>query len=144
MQHLLLLALVPAALAHFHLLAPSPLGDDTTKEATAPCGGYKIDLSDPQDVHVDGEPFVVQSSHPQSNWLIRATFDDDADDDWVQIYPILQQSGLGTFCLPDVTFPSNYTGKTGIISVVGSGDDGMLYQVGSFRASLEEKASDFV
>jgi hypothetical protein len=126
-RNLLLLSLLPAAFAHFLLLSPTSLGDDTTNQATSPCGGYTPDLDDTTDVHTNGEAFTVQSSHPQSDWLFRATLDSTASKDWVEIHPIFQQSGIGTFCIPDVVIPSQFVGQKGIISVVGSGEDGMLY-----------------
>ncbi|KAK2601962.1 hypothetical protein QQS21_004475 [Conoideocrella luteorostrata] len=128
----LLSALCGASSAHFHLKYPSPIGDgSTTNEDKAPCGGATPDLSDSKklvDFHIGGEALAMTLTHPEGKWLFRATTDEKAESDWEQIFPIVQQSGIGDFCEPDITLPSKYSGKKGVVGIVSSATDGMLYQ----------------
>lgn len=39
--------------------------------------------------------------------------------------PTVQQTGLGDFCEPTVTIPSDFAGQRGIVNVVADGPDGM-------------------
>ncbi|KAG5988437.1 hypothetical protein E4U52_006583 [Claviceps spartinae] len=122
-------ALCSLASAHFILKYPkgAEFVDDT--EDQGPCGGSLPDFSKPlADFHIGGDALAMKLTHPQSDWLIRATTDEKAASDWEQLFPIVQQSGIGDFCEPEVTVPSKYSGKKGIISVVSSATDGMLYQ----------------
>ncbi|TQV92487.1 hypothetical protein V2A60_007172 [Cordyceps javanica] len=118
--------------AHFTLKYPPTIGFEDAKEDTAPCGGFTPDLSksDLPDFHIDGDAVAVRLSHPQSKWLFRVTTSDDPSDanNWEQIYPIVLQSGLGDFCLPQLTVPQKYEGKKGVLSIVSSAVDGLLYQ----------------
>ncbi|OAA53701.1 expression library immunization antigen 1 [Cordyceps fumosorosea ARSEF 2679] len=126
-----LAALVGLASAHFQLKYPPTIGFEDSKEDTAPCGGFTPDLtkSDLPDFHIGGDAVAVRLSHPQSKWLFRVTTGDVTDDkSWEQIYPIVLQSGLGDFCLPALTVPSKYEGKKGVLSIVSSAVDGLLFQ----------------
>ena len=137
----LLITLLPAlAAAHYQVLVPTPLGTNIEGEETSPCGGYTPDLSSTHNVHVSGESFVMRSSHPQSNWLLRATLDPTANKDWVQIYPIFMQTGLGQFCVSDVGIPTDFVGQKGVVGIVANGGDGLLYQVCLFYCEKERDA----
>ncbi|KAI0444966.1 hypothetical protein F4803DRAFT_548596 [Xylaria telfairii] len=117
--------------AHFTVQYPTTVGefkdDDEDKE---PCGGYSPNIStiETVDFHVGGDAVATKSTHPQTNWLYRITFDDLAKNNWTQVYGIVQQSGPGDYCTKDITVPAEYVGKKAILSVVGSGIDGVLYQ----------------
>ncbi|RMJ18935.1 hypothetical protein CDV36_001370 [Fusarium kuroshium] len=123
-------ALCGISLAHFELKYPDSIGFKDDDEDKAPCGGFTPDLSkaDLVDFHVGGEAIAVRSTHQQGNWLFRVTTDEKADGDWEQLFPIVQQSGLGDFCQPQVTVPEKYVGKKGWVNVVSSAVDGLLYQ----------------
>ncbi|KAM5351115.1 hypothetical protein ACJ41O_003838 [Fusarium nematophilum] len=124
-------ALCGLSIAHFELRYPESIGFSDDEEDKAPCGGFTPDLSDSSslvDFHVGGEAIAVRSTHQQGNWLFRVTTDEDAEGPWEQIFPIVQQSGLGDFCQPQVTVPDKYVGKKGVVSVVSSAVDGLLYQ----------------
>ncbi|RSL96121.1 hypothetical protein CDV31_013593 [Fusarium ambrosium] len=123
-------ALCGISLAHFELKYPDSIGFKDDDEDKAPCGGFTPDLSkaDLVDFHVSGEAIAVRSTHQQGNWLFRVTTDEKADGDWEQLFPIVQQSGLGDFCQPQVTVPEKYVGKKGWVNVVSSAVDGLLYQ----------------
>ncbi|KAK1991648.1 hypothetical protein LX36DRAFT_618885, partial [Colletotrichum falcatum] len=124
-----LLALASAATAHFSLTLPKPLGDSDENEATGPCGGYTASSSSPAtDFHVDGDAVGMQNGHPQSNWLFRATLDLSAAAGWVQLFPVVMQTGLGNFCEPQIVVPANFSGQRGLIGVVAHSPDGLLYQ----------------
>lgn len=130
---LLPLGLAGLAAAHFELLYPKSIGFVDDDEGKAPCGGFTPDFSkDVVDFHVGGEALAMLLVHPQSNWLFRVTADQTAQTGWEQIFPIVMQSGLGNFCEPKVTVPESYVGKKGVVSVVSSAVDGLLYQVRLF------------
>ncbi|KAF4989814.1 hypothetical protein FDECE_14583 [Fusarium decemcellulare] len=123
-------ALCGISLAHFELKYPESIGFKDDDEDKAPCGGFDADISKQKtvDFHVGGEAIAVRSTHQQGNWLFRVTTDEKADGDWEQLFPIVQQSGLGDFCQPQVTVPEKYVGKKGWVNVVSSAVDGLLYQ----------------
>lgn len=120
--------------AHFNLIAPPTIGFDEEKEDSGPCGGYTPDFSNKAaivDFHVGGEPVALKLGHPQANWLFRGTLDQTASGNWTELFPIVQQSGLGLFCEPAIPAPESWVGKQGVISVVANAVDGLLYQVRS-------------
>ncbi|KYK56366.1 GPI anchored protein [Drechmeria coniospora] len=122
-------ALCAFAAAHFTLTYPPSIGFEDADEDKAPCGGFTPDFTkDLVDFHVGGEAIAVRLMHPQCNWLFRVTTDEKAASGWEQIFPIVQQSGLGDFCEPQVTVPESYVGKKGVVGVVSSAVDGLLYQ----------------
>lgn len=126
------LLLASAANAHFTLTVPPSFGFDEDKEASAPCGGFTPSFDDKSkvsDFHVGGNAIGVKSGHAQTNWLFRATLESADTKNWTQLFPIVQQSGLGLFCEPSVVAPEAWAGKQGIVSVVANAPDGILYQV---------------
>lgn len=127
------LSLASVSSAHFLMNYPDSIGFDDDKEGTAPCGGFTPDISSGSkqlvDFHVGGDSLAMRATHNQVTWLFRVTLDGTAQSGWKQIFPIVQQSGLGNFCEPQITLPSSYAGKKGVISVVTDAPDGLLYQV---------------
>ncbi|KAI0392204.1 hypothetical protein F5Y17DRAFT_375348 [Xylariaceae sp. FL0594] len=131
-----LLLLAGSASAHFTVQYPKAIGElKEDAEDQGPCGGYSVNLTslDASDFHVGGDAIATKSSHPQTNWLYRITTDESASGNWTQIYGIVQQSGPGDFCPKAVTVPPEYVGKKAILSIVGSGADGVLYQCSAVR-----------
>lgn len=127
------LSVLSTASAHFVLLDPPSLEGttlDDKKEGNSPCGALLPDLTQtlPNDFHVDGDFISLQNGHPQSNWLFRATLEDKAAGNWTQIFPIVQQTGIGNYCQVTVTAPKEWVGKKGVIGIVGNAPDGVLYQ----------------
>ncbi|TGJ81305.1 hypothetical protein E0Z10_g7460 [Xylaria hypoxylon] len=125
------LLLTASAYAHFTVQYPETVGEfNDDEESDAPCGGYSpsLDNIETVDFHVGGDAIATKSTHPQTNWLYRITTDDIAKNNWTQIYSIVQQSGPGDYCSEAVTLPSEYIGQKAILSIVGSGIDGLLYQ----------------
>ncbi|EXJ90085.1 hypothetical protein A1O3_03154 [Capronia epimyces CBS 606.96] len=117
------------ASAHFILQYPRSLGFDDDTEGTAPCGGFDFSFNSSDDsVPVDGFPVSMLSTHPAADWLFRATLDRQEPFNWTNLLPVVSETGLGQFCLPDLKAPSDFTGKTGILQVMQHGPDGILYQ----------------
>ena len=124
--------------AHFSLKYPPPLGDLKEQgEGTGPCGGYAFDLkyaAETTDFHVGGDSILVTTGHPQNKWLYRISVATNNGSDvnpsnWTQVYPIVLQGGLNSYCQPAVTIPDGFVGQKAILSVVGKAQDGLLYQV---------------
>ncbi|PTB66149.1 hypothetical protein BBK36DRAFT_1168774 [Trichoderma citrinoviride] len=127
-----ILSLASLSSAHFLMNYPKSIGFSDDDEGTSPCGSFTPDLSSGSsqlvDFHVGGDSLAMRSTHPQVNWLFRVTLDSSAKSDWQQIFPIVQQSGLGNFCEPQIVLPSSFAGKKGVIGIVADGPDGLLYQ----------------
>lgn len=126
------LLLVASANAHFTVQYPTTVGTfDEDTEDKDPCGGYSPDINtiDTIDFHVGGDAIATMSTHPQTTWLYRITTEAIANNNWTQVYDIILQSGPGNYCTKSLTLPSEYVGKKAILSIVGSGADGVLYQV---------------
>ncbi len=123
--------------AYFYLLQPPPLeGNKPELESQifAPCGGARSpDPSSPTaDFHVDGDSVAIMLGQKQGNIMIGASLNPKATADWIQLFPIVQQTGEGNFCQPSVTAPKEYIGKTGYIGIVLNGAE-VLFQAGSGR-----------
>ncbi|KAI0527958.1 hypothetical protein F5B22DRAFT_640934 [Xylaria bambusicola] len=133
--------LLLAAGAHAHFTVQYPDVDGTVgafkddDEDNSPCGGYNPDINSIKtvDFHVGGDAVATKSTHPQTTWLYRITSDALSNNNWTQIYGLVQQSGPGDFCVDAVTLPSEYVGQKAILSIVGSGIDGLLYQCAAVR-----------
>ncbi|KAK1777558.1 hypothetical protein QBC45DRAFT_330449 [Copromyces sp. CBS 386.78] len=133
----LLLSLATLTTAHFTINYPPSLEGssiDESKEPNAPCGAIVPSLSSTDskytvtDFHVDGDFISLHSGHPQYNWLFRASVQEVKEGNWTQLYPIVQQSGLGDLCSQKVTAPKGWVGKKGVVGVVGGSGDGTLFQ----------------
>ncbi|KAI9172596.1 expression library immunization antigen 1 [Paramyrothecium foliicola] len=137
-----LLMLASCAQAHFKLVDPESIGFSDDEEGTAPCGSFTPNFSKDKiaDFHVGGQPIALLSTHPEGTWLFRATFEESAKGDWQQIHSIVTQKGLGDFCVPAVTAPDSWVGRTGVLGVVIDAPDGMLYQCASVRFVEGEQA----
>ncbi|KAJ8119476.1 hypothetical protein ONZ43_g3577 [Nemania bipapillata] len=125
------LLLAASANAHFTVQYPTTVGAfDEDNEGKGPCGGYSPDLDtiDTVDFHVGGDAIATLSTHPQTTWLYRISTEAIASNNWTQVYGMVLQSGAGKYCTKAVTLPSEYVGKKAILSIVGSGADGILYQ----------------
>jgi hypothetical protein len=118
------------ATAHFILQYPPSFGFDDDTEGTAPCGGFpvKFNASD-ADAQVDGFPVSMLSVHPAADWLFRGTLDQKAPFNWTDLLPVVSETGLGQFCIPDIKAPTSWSGKQGLVQVIQHGPDGILYQV---------------
>lgn len=128
---LALLALLPSTFAHFVLNYPVSLGFDDDNEGTGPCGGFDVTFNATRDsnVTVGGFATTSRTTHPQADWQFRVTTSTSEPYNWTNIVPVVQQYGLGDFCLQNLTLPESYVGQRGVIQVIQSAVDGNLYQV---------------
>lgn len=132
---LALLAVLPSTFAHFILNYPTALGVfKDEEEGTAPCGGYDINFSgNVTEIPVGGFAVALMSTHPQADWLYRITTSTEEPYNWTNILPVVSESGLGAFCLPDLTVPSSFVGQQAIIQVTQDAADGELYQCAAVK-----------
>jgi len=124
--------LASSATAHFTIdYPPSIKASSENTLSSGPCGGAKIDFDagTVTDFHVGGDAIAATGTHPQANWLFRATTDLTGTSNWTQLYPIVEQSGLGKLCQAKITVPEDWVDKQGLISVVAHAEDGVLYAV---------------
>lgn len=134
-KSLLALALAPVALAHFQLKYPTARGFDEDKEPTFPCGGFDTVSSQRTDFPISGGPIQLDLAHLQTNVAVYLAIGDSSSESFsIVLHPQFQVSGLGNFCMGNVSIPSNLNiteGTKATIQVVTNGDDGGgLYQVG--------------
>jgi hypothetical protein len=126
----ILSALTLTTSAHFVLQTPPSLGFDEDTLEQSPCGGSAITFnSSDASVQVGGFAAGMLSTHPAAQWMFRATTDMQAPFNWTNLLPVVQETGLGEFCLPALTTPDNFAGKQGLVQVIQDGPDGTLYQV---------------
>lgn len=134
---LLTLALSQLSFAHFILEYPISAGFDDDVDGTAPCGGQAVNFtSSSSNVTVDRFAVALYSTHPQAEWLYRATLSSEAPYNWTNILPVVDQTSIGAFCLSDLSVPSEFAGQQGIIQVMQDAADGVLYQVSPPRLSI--------
>ena len=126
---LYLLTILSISSAHFLLQYPATIGFNDDNEGSAPCGGFQVSFSNTTDFHVGGDAIALTSTHPQAEWLFRATLDKTASGNWTNLLPVIAQTDLGSFCETGVTVPTTWAGQQGIIQIVQNAADGALYQV---------------
>ena len=130
LQLLITLALAGISSAHFILLWPPSAGFDEDKEPNSPCGGFtpEVDNSSP-DVQVNRFAISVKNVHPEGQWSFLGTTNTEAPYNFTEIVPVVRTTGIGDFCLQDMSVPGEWSGQPGIIQVVDNSPDGTLYQV---------------
>ena len=129
-QLFLVLATTSITSAHFILQWPQTAGFDDDAEPNSPCGGATVTVnsSSPQ-VQVDQFAVSILSTHPQAAWSFRGTTSTEEPYDWTDITPMVNSTGIGTFCLQYMHVPSEWAGKGGVLQVIDDSVDGTLYQV---------------
>jgi hypothetical protein len=134
-----LLGLGNLAAGHFLLNYPPSIGFNDDMEGTGPCGGFTPIFNDSlPSVTVGRFPVELRSTHPQADWLFRATLDKKAPFNWTNLLPVVTERGLGDFCIPNIKAPAEFAGQSGLIQVMQDAVDGILFQVSfifPFRAS---------
>lgn len=128
----LLFGLVAATLtsAHFTLNWPATAGFDDDNQPMAPCGGVGVTVTDDsQEITVDRFPVAIFSSHPAASWAFFATTNTQEPYNWTEIVPVINSTGIGSFCLTYLRAPAEFAGQNGIIQVIDYSADGTLYQV---------------
>ncbi|KAJ9616855.1 hypothetical protein H2200_000575 [Cladophialophora chaetospira] len=129
-SHLALLsAWALAASAHFVLQYPNSLGFSDDDEGNSPCGGFDVKFgNNDSSVPVGGFPVSLLSTHPAADFLFRVTLDQKPPFNFTNVLPVVSETGLGQFCLPNLVAPADYAGKPGVVQVIQQGPDGILYQ----------------
>ncbi|KXL41470.1 hypothetical protein M433DRAFT_113244 [Acidomyces richmondensis BFW] len=124
-----LLAMATVTSAHFILHWPPSAGFNDDLESTSPCGSFTpvVDGSSPE-IQVNRFAVKIQNVHPQGEWIFRGSVDTEAPYNFSDVTPIVNTTGIGDFCLDYMSVPNEWAGKAGIIQVVDSSVDGMLYQ----------------
>jgi hypothetical protein len=119
------------ACCSFLLNYPESAGYNTLTEPNAPCGGAdaNIEKSNMTFWNVGGGSIYLTSEYKVTDYLFRATLDANLTDGWVNLFLILQQNGIGDFCLPSVPVPDSFNGQTGVLQVIANTTDGLFYQV---------------
>lgn len=131
-SHLLLAFALATRLisAHFVLQWPPTAGFNDDNEPNGPCGGVTVTVnsSSPQ-IQVERFAISILNTHPVGEWMVRGTTDTQEPFNFTDILPIINTTGIGAFCLSEVSAPREFAGKSGVIQVVDNGPDGILYQV---------------
>jgi hypothetical protein len=115
--------------AHFLLNYPESAGFSDDDEGTSPCGGFEATKGKKTDFFVGGDSVALTSTHPAAVWLFRATLDTTAGSNFTTLLPAVLQDSLGNFCEKTITVPSDFAGKSGVVQIIQSATDGLLYQV---------------
>lgn len=125
-----LAVLTQRSTAHFLLNYPPTLGFSDDMEGTGPCGSFPVvfNSSDVQ-VQVGGFPIALTSTHPEADWLFRATLSPNEPFNWTNLLPVVHETGLGDFCIPNFTVPAEFVGQSGLLQIMQDAADGVLYQV---------------
>jgi len=134
-----LLMLYQGAASHFTLDMPRSIGFIEDSETSAPCGGPDPTTLSANSVTfgANGDLVYVNMQHPQANWLFRLITMDGfkSNGTWLQLYPIVEQTGLGRLCLR-LSVPQAWIGSTAVFGAVADAPDGVLYQVNIAPSSL--------
>ena len=96
------LLLLPLALAHFELESPSARGFDEDQLTNYPCGGQNSVSSNRTQYPLSGGPIQLRMGHDHAELQVNLALGNEAVDGNafnVNILPIVQQEGLGEFCI---------------------------------------------
>lgn len=98
-----ILLFIPLATCHFTLQhPPSRAGEDEDKQATFPCGGYDTIKSRTQ-FPLTGGSVQLELGHDESLVEVLLAVGNDPGDSFNIVWqPILQEEGLGLFCLQNL------------------------------------------
>ena len=125
------LLLGSVASGHFVLNYPGSLGFDDDNEPNPPCGGEDVVFDQNiTSVPVGGFPVALLTTHPQAQFLYRGTLDKQTPSNWTNLLPVVDEQGIGDFCIPNLKAPTNWANQTGLVQIIMDGPDGILYQVG--------------
>ena len=131
----IILTLLPAlTAAHFQILSPPPRGYSEDTLATFPCGGQNTPSSNRSMFPLAGAPIQLNMEHDMAAVQVLLGLGQDPGSNFnITLVPILQEQGIGKFCLGDVAIPASLglkDGMNGTIQIVTNGDpNGGLYNV---------------
>ncbi|EED15362.1 GPI anchored protein, putative [Talaromyces stipitatus ATCC 10500] len=123
------LALASVATAHFTLDWPVSRGFNEDTMPTFPCGGFNTPVSNRTVIALDAHsiPVDITFHHTQTavSYLL-ALGNDPGSSFNITLGPTLAATGLGEFCLPDISLSSlNLTdGQNATLQVITDGDSG--------------------
>lgn len=125
----LALGLSIVADAHFVLQIPTSLGFDDDMENMAPCGGFDATMR----MNVTSWPIAggnvgILTVHPNVTWEFKAALSKNLTA-WTSLTPVLNQTGVGEFCEPQIPAPKGWVGQDGVLQVTQHGPEGDLFQV---------------
>ncbi|ORX98869.1 hypothetical protein BCR34DRAFT_495755 [Clohesyomyces aquaticus] len=137
-----LAALTAIARAHFVLQVPTSLGFDDAKETEGPCGSFSATdrSTGVTDYPISGAPLQMLTTHTSVTWDFKAALL-SSPNDFSALLPVVQQTGVGTFCLPQVPGNAAWVGQDAILQVVQHGPDGILYQCAAIKFVSDGPAS---
>lgn len=143
-------SVAPLVAAHFKLDYPTARGEDEDKMGTFPCGGLdqssertKISLSD------CSFPVAVTMGHAQTAFEVLLSLGNDPGTNFnVTLTPTFAAQGLGSLCLPHVSFDQETLGveitdgMNATVQVQSRGDPtGGLYAVCQLGSCFNTSAS---
>lgn len=136
--------------AHFQLLSPPARGYDEDTLATYPCGGQDKVSSNRSMFPLAGGPVQLNMEHDHADVQVNIAMGSDTTDGNsfnMSLVPILQEEGIGKFCLGDVMIPAGMNVKDGMnatIQVITNGDpQGGLYNVSRWPFLLDVWSSHY-
>jgi hypothetical protein len=62
-------------------------------------------------------------------WLFRATLSREASFNWTHLLPVVSDTGIGQFCVPDLGALVEFTGHSSVVLAVQENDSNLLCQV---------------
>jgi hypothetical protein len=130
MRFLALIAFAGVASAHFTLDYPNSTitKADLTNENIPPCGGFNPNFDGlVSNFSVSGDWVQVSTHHPEAVFRFRVATVDNVT--WIDLNAAVSEVGLGTFCMQTGPAPANFTGKVGVLQVIGNDADGALFEL---------------
>ncbi|GIZ37046.1 hypothetical protein CKM354_000050900 [Cercospora kikuchii] len=140
------LAAATLASAHFELNWPPTAGFNDDEQPNAPCGGATVTVDDSApEINVDRFAASIFSSHPAGSWSFFATTNTQEPYNFTEIVPVINSTGVGTFCLNYLRAPADFAGQSGVLQVIDSSVDGTLYQCApvKFVSGANNTVSEF-
>lgn len=134
-----LVSVAPLVAAHFKLDYPKARGENEDLMTTFLCGSLSQSSERPKVSISDGSfPVVVTMGHMQTAFEVLLSLGNDPGDNFnITLMPTFGAKGLGSLCLPQVSFDENILGGINItdgmnatVQVQSNGDPtGGLYAV---------------
>ncbi|KAI9716767.1 MAG: hypothetical protein M1812_005107 [Candelaria pacifica] len=142
----LLLTLTPLISAHFQLKYPVVRGYVEDTLAQFPCGGQNSVSSNRTSWPVAGGPVALNMGHATSAVQVLLALGNNPGSNFnITLMPVLQEQGLGAFCMKNVMVPSNLNVKDGMnatIQVITNGDpNGGLYNCADITFKMDAPAT---